>query len=254
LAPNIYRLHFAPETGLLIIVIIISLYFSPERQYNIRNMAYIVVACEMLRDELEQALRETGADYPVFWVDSGLHNSPDKLREHLQKILASMTEPLTVLMTFGKCGNSVVGLHTGAHSVVLPRADDCISMLLGSPKRRVEIAAEGGMYFLTRGWLRGKRSIWGEYQYAAEKYGERRAKTIMAMIFKNYRYIATLNTGSYAVETIAPEATAIAEAFSLEYKEIPGTIAYLKDLLTGPWADDRFVTFAPHSVVTDFRL
>lgn len=208
----------------------------------------------MLRDEVEHAVRETGTNPPRYWVDAELHNSPDRLREALQHMLDAPDTPETVLMTFGKCGSAVTGLHTGNHTLILPRTDDCISMLLGSVKRRIELAACGGMYFLTAGWLRGKRNIWAEYEYAAKKYGERRAKAIMSVIFNNYKYIAALDTGSYDVEQAAPRMIAIAETFSLDYRIVPGSVAYLRDLLTGPWDGSRFVTFPPRSTVMDFRI
>jgi hypothetical protein len=212
-----------------------------------------ILACEMMRDELEHAIQKAGGDYRIYWVDSELHNTPHLQRDHLQEILDSMEEDTDmVLMAFGKCGDAVVGLRTGAYQVALPRTDDCISILLGSTKLRSEISEGNRMYFLTRGWLRGSRNIWAEYQYAVKKYGLKMAKEIMSIMFNNYKYMAVLDSKSYDVESILPQTEAMADTFSLQHRIISGSVDYLRDLLTGPWDTDRFVLFPPHSVITSF--
>lgn len=51
----------------------------------------VVIACEMIEDEVRKAMENTGADYPVIWVERGYHNEPDDLREEL-KILVRYAE------------------------------------------------------------------------------------------------------------------------------------------------------------------
>ena len=51
----------------------------------------VVIACEMVEDEVRKAMENTGADYPVIWVERGYHNEPDDLREEL-KVLVRYAE------------------------------------------------------------------------------------------------------------------------------------------------------------------
>lgn len=51
----------------------------------------VVIACEMIEDEVRAAMESTGADYPVIWVERGYHNEPDDLREEL-KVLVRYAE------------------------------------------------------------------------------------------------------------------------------------------------------------------
>jgi hypothetical protein len=201
----------------------------------------------MIRDELERALEGLGGDFRLCWIESGLHNSPDLLRERLQETLDSLEGGDPVLMAFGRCGNVLDDLHTGPYELILPDTDDCISLLLGSTRRRLDYSQEGGMYFLTRGWLRGERNIWGEYLYARKKYGEQCAQAVMAALFRNYRYLSVVDTGSYDLDGVLPMTKTIAGVFNLTHRVIPGTLQYLRDLLTGPWDDGRFLRCPPYS-------
>ena len=145
-------------------------------------MNAMILACETIRDEIDRARELTSVDYPIVWVESGLHNHPEKLRAVLQEHLDSGNDYERILMAFGSCGNSVIGLKTGDYELVIPRVDDCISLMIGSVERRMVIGKAGGTYFLTPGWLRGERNIWAEYEYSRDKYGEETARSIMEMM------------------------------------------------------------------------
>jgi hypothetical protein len=201
----------------------------------------------MIRDELEHVLEDLGEDFRIHWLESGLHNFPNLLRERLQETLDSLSGCDPVLMAFGRCGNVFDDLHTGAYELILPNTDDCISLLLGSTRRRLDYSRDGGMYFLTRGWLRGGRNIWTEYVYAREKYGEQCARAVMEALFRNYRHLSVVDTRSYDLDGVLPMTETIAGTFNLTHRVIPGTLQYLRDLLTGPWDDGRFILCPPHS-------
>ena len=51
-----------------------------------------IIACEMLRDELELAMETTGISYPTIWMEKGLHDDPQKLRNSLQAQLDALPE------------------------------------------------------------------------------------------------------------------------------------------------------------------
>lgn len=218
-------------------------------------MPLTMLACETIKDEVEFAISRCGGDFTVHWVESGLHNYPDILRAKLQEILDSLSGCERVLMAFGSCGNSVIGLKTHDFELIIPRVDDCISMLIGSTQRRLDVSASGGgMYFLTPGWLRGERNLWVEHQYAIEKYGEATAAIIMESMLSHYTRLGILDTKSYNVEDILAEVDMIAEGLDLERCIVPASLDYLQELLSGPWSDDRFVIVPPNSELRDFPL
>jgi len=44
-------------------------------------MSTVIITCQTIDREVNLAIRETGVDYPVLLVDSGLHNYPDQDRK-----------------------------------------------------------------------------------------------------------------------------------------------------------------------------
>lgn len=217
-------------------------------------MKEIVIACETLRDEIQAAINITGYEQDIRWIKSGLHNIPEKLRSCLQQQLDQCNEYDRVLMTFGLCGNSIIGLNTGDFQLVIPKVDDCISLLLGSVSERVKAGKDGGVYFLTPGWLRGERNIWAEYNYAVEKYGEKKGDMIMKLLLENYKYLGMLDTKAYNMNEYTYTVDKIAKKLGLSRKIIPASVDYLCQLLTGPWQNDKFVVLEPHSQVTGFSV
>lgn len=208
----------------------------------------------MLRDELEQAVRETGCDYPVTWLDAGLHNYPVKLRRDLQAALDRVEGYQRVLMAYGFCGNSIADIRAGDFEVIIPKADDCLTILLGSRERRLEMSKGNGTYFLTRSWLHGERNIRVEYQYSVEKYGEEHGREIFGMMFGHYRQLALLDDGCYPIREVEGETQETADLLGLPWRTVPASNQRLRDLLTGPWPEEWFLHLKPGEALTQERL
>lgn len=201
----------------------------------------IVIACRTIEREVHAAMEACGFAGELRLIESGLHNMPKKLHARLQKELDACRNCDTVLLAMGFCGNSVVGLRAGNFQLVLPRVEDCISLLLGPAARPLD------SYFLTQGWLDGERNIWCEYEYCVQKYGAELGREIFDQMFRNYRTITLLDTGCYDVAVAAAQARRIAGALSLRLCIRPGTLEALCRLLAGPWEDSRqFVIVPPH--------
>lgn len=208
-------------------------------------METVIIGCRTLERELLAAIEETGCTDPVTWIPSGLHADPRQLRTHLQYLLDELSGADRVLMAMGYCGHAVVGLHTGDFTLVVPRADDCITLLLGSEARRQAIRREGEAYFFTQGWLDGEQNLMVEYDHAVAKYGSRSAQTLYRSLFRHYRRLALIDAGVYPVEAVAEQTARLARTLRLEHTVLGGTLAFLRQLLTGPWPADRFLTVPP---------
>lgn len=50
-------------------------------------MTTVIIACHTLMDELNMVIKETKSDFPVLWIESGLHLYPDSLNKRLQEEL-----------------------------------------------------------------------------------------------------------------------------------------------------------------------
>jgi len=209
----------------------------------------VVLACNTIRDELEKAAREVGCPYPFRWVESGLHLVPDSLRIRLQEELDQLRGVQRVLLAFGFCGNSVVGLSTRDFELIVPRVDDCITLLLGSRERREACSADGGVYFLTRGWLEGEFNLWREYEAVLSRHGPERTERIYRKMLAHYRYLGLIDTGAYDADALLPEVHRIAETLKLETRIFSGSGAYMERFFSGPWDAAEFIVVPPGTTI-----
>lgn len=219
-----------------------------------RTLKTVVLACNTIRDEIEKAAFETGCDHPFRWVESGLHLRPESLRHRLQEELDSISEADRVLLGFGYCGNAVTGLIGRNYELVMPRADDCISLLLGSQENRELCSKSGGIYFLTKGWLEGENNIWREYQAVLARFGPERTDRVYRKMLAHYQFLGVIETGAYDLGVMLPLVSQIASTLKLQTRMLPGSDQYLKRLLSGPWNEDEFLVLPPNTRIELFHL
>lgn len=210
-------------------------------------METAIIACKTLENELQAVMEALDCRLEVRWLESVLHNFPKQLNAQLQSALDSCAEFDTVLLAMSYCGNSLEGLRSGGLRLVVPRCDDCITLLLGSVHRRQSISAT---YFMTEGWLNGDSNIWQEYQYCLQKYGEKRGRRIFSAMLAHYKNLALLDTGCFDKKAAQARLLPMAETLGLEYTCIEGTLGYLQDLLSGNWDADRFLVVPPHTTIS----
>lgn len=208
----------------------------------------ILVACETIEDEVNSALRRLGLAYQVIWLEGGLHNTPEKLRGRLAEVLLEAEGRCELLLlTLGYCGGGVSELRTGGYTTVLPLADDCISILLGSMTARKETSRRA-TYYLTAGWMKHENNLVTSYERSVEKFGQARADRINATMFKNYARLGLVDTGSFDLTAAEAKVKPLAERLNLPVEELPGDSGWLERLLTGPYEDEsRFLVLPPHS-------
>lgn len=217
-------------------------------------MNTVIVACNTIRAELEKAAAETGCGYPFQWVESGLHLRPESLRNRLQEELDGLVNVDRVLLGFGFCGHAVAGLISRDYELIIPKVDDCISILLGSRENRDRCCGSGGVYFLTKGWLEGELNIWKEYQATLERLGPDTTERIYRRMLEHYQFLGLIDTGAYELDLLLPEVDLIAATLNLKTRIFPGSDAYLKKLVAGPWDEPDFIVIPHNTQVELFHL
>ncbi len=211
-------------------------------------MECTIIACNTLRDETEFVMKELSCEWPILWVDSGLHDFPDKLRKEIQERIDSVDGSGDILLMFGVCGNSVLGLTSARHRLIMPLVDDCISLFLGGNALRKAVEEAGVSYYLTRGYLRNEKNIWTEYLYTLNKYGPERTKMIYEMMLHNYQRLILIDTGAYEVEEIREESQHIADTFGLVFDIVRGKLDLIYRALRCQWAEGFMVVEPGHVV------
>jgi hypothetical protein len=198
-----------------------------------------LIACNMIHDEVSAAMEKTGTDYPVEWVEEGLHFSVKKLHDRVQQALDAAAGCDRVLLAFGMCGNMIEGLRVPVRQLIMPNVDDCISFMLYPYKP----GKETGVYYLTRGWIHSGKNAWNDRERLAVRFGEKKANRVVREMLDSYHSMSIIETGAYPPEEIWAESRGIAEGLNLKHGREPGSTEWIQQLLTGPWDNNRFLCF-----------
>ena len=212
-------------------------------------MKTVVLACETIAEEIMLAASTVKSPFPIVWVESGLHNNPDKLRKQIQADIDRIDNADYILMLFGYCGNSLLDLVCLKSRLVIPKADDCISLLLGGNTERNRLNKQAMAYFLTNGWLRHENNLWNEYQQCLAKYGPERTRNLYRIMLNNYKNLNVIATGAYDLHKLTPLTEKIAEALDLNHTVVKGSLRLVEKALAGQW-DDEFIILEPGQPVT----
>lgn len=196
----------------------------------------VVIACEVMRGRIEDYLPK---DTPLTFMSYDYHVRPKSMREAVQQQLDALDNPSRVIIGYGSCGNGIIGLQAGAHTLFIPRMDDCIAMMLGSyEKYRQEFAANPGTYYLNRGWLESGNEPMTEYHDYVKRYGEKKADLLMQTIYAHYKRLCFIAFSKAELESYRPKVLRVAEfcrtRWGMEYEERLGSDDFLAELIALP--------------------
>jgi hypothetical protein len=201
---------------------------SPERS------PIVVVSCQVLQDLLANLLPD-GLAQQVTFMDYGLHQVPGQMAGALQEVLDGLEQPSLVVLGYGLCGTGLKGLKAGPHTLLVPRVDDCISLLLGSYRAYMrEFQAVPGTYYLSKGWLESGSHPLKEYQEYVPRYGEKEAMWLMDQQYQHYERLVLVAHDRADLETYRPQALEIArfcERWGMRYEEMLGSDRYVRRLV-----------------------
>lgn len=167
----------------------------------------------------------------------------------LQKAINTHTaQGETLFLGYGLCSMGVIGLSSAKGYLVIPRAEDCICLLLGSTERYKQIMAEEpGTYFLSKGWIENRITLADSYRSMVQEYGENIAQRIQGRMLKNYKRLVYVEMGHRDEKQYSTEAEEIAQLFKLRFETIRGNSSHgslLGSMATGHW-DERFIVLSP---------
>jgi hypothetical protein len=171
----------------------------------------------------------------TIYLDSGLHLVPQRLKDGVQQAIHGITEPSLIVLGYGLCGNGLKGIKAGPHTLVVPKADDCIALLMGSRQRYLEMKKENpGSYFMTKGWLDSDATPLAEYHKITEQYGEDKARRVMDLQYRNYSrlvFVAHREEDFAAYREAARPVAEYCSQWGMEYEEYLGSLEFIRTLI-----------------------
>lgn len=225
--------------------------------------ACAVLACDVFLDELSRFGGPDGQWAAVRTLEMGLHDQPELLRGEVQSVIHQLEDNPqieTILLLYGVCGNGLIGVRSNRCRLVIPRAHDCISILMGSPEAHQAVLKENpGVYFYSPGWVRGRRVPGPDRDsYIREFYGQRYPddeELVEDLLEADRETYMHHNCAAYVDVTGNGGAESYcrncARDLGWQYRRLDSDPALVEDFFAGNWEADRFLVLAPGETVTD---
>lgn len=150
-------------------------------------MKRAIIACETIKEDLEPLINNIDYEAEVIWLDKNLHAVPQNLNVELQKTIDRLSDCDEIILTYLLCGNALLGIKSDNSLLRFIKGDDCIyaDLCLRDDYKDLRCSS----FFLSHGWMDTDRNILVEYQATVDKYGEKRAKHIWDVMYKNYKHL-----------------------------------------------------------------
>ena len=228
-----------------------------------------LISCNVFQREASWCITRSPHVIDAEYTELGEHVRSAGLRQIIQEKIdateASGKAYDAILLLFGLCGNATVGLQARRTRLVIPRAHDCCTILLGSrakfaihfgdaPSTPFSSAGyiERGNYFLrtSDGGDAPEVQVGDAFKALVEKYGEEDAKYIWAEMHPDHG-----NDKAVFIELPQTKHLGYAEQFKAKAAEagkraveLPGDIRLIENLINGQWDAKEYLTVPPAAI------
>ncbi len=226
-----------------------------------------LIACNVFQREACWCIARSPQVIDPVFLEVGQHVNADKLRAAIQEEIDRTEESAkpyeAVVLLYGLCGNAGVGLKARSRPLVLPRAHDCCTVLLGSRARfREHFGETPSREFSSVGYMeRGDYFLRVEDGETKLHYGDSYAEMVREFGPEDAKYIwetmhpEPLRGEPYAAAFIdLPETAHLgyvdkfaqrAAAADLAWERLEGSMELIRRLLDGEWNEEEFLIVPP---------
>ena len=227
-----------------------------------------LIACKALARELSYLCALSDNIIDVTWIRQGYHSMPEKLNELLQEEIDKIESGFdahtnavadggdfdAIVLGYGLCSKATLGLKTKSHKLIIPRAHDCITLMLGSKERYEQYFREmPGTYWYSASWIENTdmpceaSMMHMKAFYESEGYDEDAIEYLMEEVVTpvGYKTAAYVDMPVREQEKYKAFTREAAEYFGWNYCEVEGKLSLMEQLITGNWDPEAFLVLEP---------
>ena len=215
-----------------------------------------LISCEVLYREMCAAAARSPHQVDIEFLPKGLHNlGGPAMRAWLQDAVdrVDATRYEAVLLGYALCGNGIAGLESHTLPLVIPRAHDCIALLMGGRDRyRSYFENHPGVFFRSTGWLERGEDLEQATLYTLEaltaRYGDDNGRYLFEQFNgyqRNYRQLAYIATGLEPDGSFEQRAREEAARRGWQFETICGGLRLFERLVAGDWDENDFLVVPP---------
>ncbi len=221
-----------------------------------------IILCRVLELEIEHFAAGVDHIVRIVRLEQGLHNEPNKLRAQVQQAVESIEQETTaevVVLGYGLCSRGTEGIRASRCRLVIPRAHDCITLLLGDRQRYADyVAHHPGTYWYSPGWIKhhlppGPERRKAMYREYCDKYGPDNAEFLIETEqhwHDNYDRATYVDVGGIgATDEDVAFTRHCADWLGWDFDRQYGDPDLLRTLVLGPWDAQRFVVIEPGETI-----
>ena len=208
----------------------------------------VILSCTSLKDHVELTQKKLKTEYPVIYLSRLYHRDPAEMREHVISALEGLDPKVdTVLVSMGFCGGSWDKVKVPCR-LVIPRIDDCISLLLQTTDEPVsDLKKPDHLYVKDK--EPEKESFRGIFERMTRDTDEETKKRYHEDWMRYYHEIDIIETETN--DSRRPEYAAAvkkdADWLQADLAYVPGSTHLLEKLISGDW-DEQFMVFGPGEI------
>ena len=189
----------------------------------------VILTCSSLERYVKRAQEKMHTNYPIIVIDRIYHVEPATMKTVIwQELEKRKRKPDTILAAMGFCGGVWDQVRAQVRTVI-PRVDDCVSLLLATDDRYIPNRKESGHLYLYEDEPEkfSVLSLLKDYRKASKEFQGLDEETLFHMWFDQYYFLDMIHA-------------------ALDY--VQGSNRILEKLVSGEW-DEQFLVAEPGHLI-----
>ena len=231
-----------------------------------------LIGCKIFEREFSSLIYQCPNTIDTTLVRQDYHMAPIVLKQKLQEEIDRIDEGMdahtnatdrfqwdAILIGYGLCAYAVTGLRSKKYPLVIPKAHDCIALVLGNKDTfKQYFDTHLGTCYLTSGYIEldtmpSVGQLERRYAEYMQRYhgDEETVECLMEIernLMQNYTRGTFVEWESLKNDEILAEAKHVCAYKNWEFEHLKGSDHLLRNLLWGNWPEDEFVVVPPGKV------